>query len=135
MSSSLNPCNIIITDGVTIVNWQSSENLGAIFLALILATSGSIVILLARSSDSTETVNTAEKEVSRRYQVRSIRDQGDDVNCKASTDDEFKSFVNELFVNYTYWKNRTDNINNLMQYYVSVCIFDYLTMISLLWSM
>ena len=135
MSSSLNPCNITITDGVTIVNWQSSENLGAIFLALILATSGSIVILLARSSDSTETVNTAEKEVSRRYQVRSIRDQGDDVNCKASTDDEFKSFVNELFVNYTYWKNRTDNINNLMQYYVSVCIFDYLTMISLLWSM
>lgn len=93
------------------------------------------MILLARSSDSTETVNTAEKEVSRRYQVRSIRDQGDDVNCKASTDDEFKSFVNELFVNYTYWKNRTDNINNLMQYYVSVCIFDYLTMISLLWSM
>lgn len=135
MSSSLNPCNITITDGVAIVNWQSSENLGAIFLALILATSGSIVILLARSSDSTETVNTAEKEVSRRYQVRSIRDQGDDVNCKASTDDEFKSFVNELFVNYTYWKNRTDNIYNLMQYYVSVCIFDYLTMISLLWSM
>lgn len=89
----------------------------------MLATSGSIMILLARSFDNTETVNTAEKEVSRRYQVRSKRAQGDDANCKASTDDEFKSFVNESFVDYTYWKNRTDNIYNLMQYYVSVCYF------------
>ena len=89
----------------------------------MLATSGSIMILLARSFDNTETVNTAEKEGSRRYQVRSKRAQGDDANCKASTDDEFKSFVNESFVDYTYWKNRTDNIYNLMQYYVSVCYF------------
>lgn len=81
------------------------------------------MILLARSFDNTETVTTAEKEVSRHYQVRSKRAQGDDVNCKASTDDEFKSFVNESFADYTYWKNRTDNIYNLMQYYVSVCYF------------
>lgn len=76
------------------------------------------MILLARRFDNTETVNTAEKEISRPYRVRVKRDQAEHVKLEASTNEKFKLFVNE-----GYWENRKDHIEKLREYYVSTYYF------------
>ena len=102
----------------------------------MLTASGGILILLNKSCNDKEikeskftdrricdyiapiTVNAVVEDFRRPYLVRTKRNQKTDQECKKQVDENFKFFVNNF---QSHWKKRRNNIEQLMEDYVSAC--------------